>query len=88
MMGAALFPVGAFFRLMGIGPGLGRDKSESKQMGGGGMDKIAMTDSRKGPGKGGYVKPEPDLPPHPDPARRLPDTTEHKNGYTPKPTLQ
>ncbi len=32
--------------------------------------------------------PPEDVPPHPDPARRVPDKTGHINGHAPKPTLQ
>lgn len=52
------------------------------------MSEISMEGNRKGPGKRGPPKPETEIPPHPDPVRRLPDTAEHKNGYAPKPTLQ
>lgn len=52
------------------------------------MFETAMTSNKKGPGKRGPAPPATELPPHPDPARRIPDTTDHKNGYTPKPTLQ
>lgn len=87
MMAAVSVPVSAFSRFAGIGPRPGRENSRAGRCEEG-MYEIAMTANKKGPGKGDPVKPEPDLPPHPDPARRLPDTTEHKNGYTPKPTLQ
>jgi hypothetical protein len=34
------------------------------------------------------ARPAEDLPPHPDPARRIPETSDYKNGHAPTPTLQ
>jgi len=34
------------------------------------------------------VQPSEEVPPHPDPARHIPEKTHHLNGLSPKPTLQ
>lgn len=47
-----------------------------------------MTSDKKRPDKKAPALPTTETPSHPDPARRFPDTTGHKNGYAPKPTLQ